>query len=338
MAEKKMSFIDGLYKELGESDLHQDVKDHLSVGFLPLNRALSGKYAGGLPVGRIIEIFGKESAGKTLMATQAIVQTQQKDGLGIYLDYEHAFSLSFGMKLGLKNGREQWIYKQPATAEAGFKAIDLIVQLARKEGVKRPITIIIDSVSAMVTEYEMGLGAGNSNMKSSLSLPAVMSLELKKLASLISETNATIVFLNQVRENPGVTFGNKEKTSGGNALKFYSSVRVQLRKNGMVKDGDGEGAPFIGEKVTATVIKNKIYEPFKAASYITSFAKGGIDLELSHLDAAIEAKLIPQNGAWYEWEGKKLQGKDKLLEIVSEPKGYEKLLGLFTDPAKPKSK
>lgn len=331
MAEKKLSFIEGLYKELGESDCHQDVKDYLSVGYLPLNKAISGRYNGGLPVGRIIEIFGKESAGKTLQATQAIIQTQQKKGLGVYLDYEHAFSLSFGMKLGLQNSRDNWIYKQPATAEAGFKIMDFIVNLARKESVERPITVVVDSVSALLTEYELSMGAGNSNMKSNLSLPAVMSSELKKVAGLISGTNVTLIFLNQIRDNPGVMFGSKEKTSGGNALKFYASVRVQLRKAGAIKESDAENASVIGEKVVATVIKNKVYEPFKTATYSTNLSKGGINLELSHLDAAIEAGLIIKSGSWFEWDGKKIQGRDKILDILSDPKEYAKLLKLFKD-------
>lgn len=332
MAEKsKKSFIDQIYDEIGESDMHQGVSDYLSTGYLPLNKAISGVYAGGFPVGRISEVYGKESSGKTLLATMACVETQSKKGLAVYLDHEHAFELEFAKKLGLKNDKDLWVYKQPVTAEDTFKIIDFIVTLATKDAPDKYITVIVDSVASMIPKYEFDMGAGESNMKSKLALASVMSSELKKLAAVIGGTNVTVIFLNQVRENPGVMFGSPEKTTGGNALKFYASLRVQLRKSGTVKDGEGQDATIVGENVVATIIKNKIWQPFKTANYVTDLARGGINLCSSHIDALIKDKIIVQSGAWFEYNGAKVQGKGKLIELVKDPTEYAKMLTLFKD-------
>ncbi len=332
MAEKpKKSFVDQIYDEIGESDIHQGVSSYLSTGYLPLNKAISGRFDGGFPVGRISEVYGKESSGKTLLATMACIETQSKDGLGVYLDHEHAFELEFAQKLGLKNDKDLWVYKQPVMAEDTFKIIDFIVNLATKDAPDKFITVIVDSVASMIPKYEFDMGPGESNMKSKLALASVMSSELKKLAAVIGGTNVTVIFLNQVRDNPGVMFGNPEKTTGGNALKFYASLRVQLRKTGAVKDGEGAEAVIVGENVVATVIKNKVWQPFKTANYITDITRGGINLYTSHIDALIKDKVIVQSGAWFEYNGIKIQGKNKLIELIKEPDEYSKMLTLFKD-------
>ena len=204
-----MDFIDKIYKEIGESDFNQDVKDWLSTGLLPLNRAISGKYDGGFPVGRITEIYGGASSGKTLLATRACIETQAKDGLAVFLDYEHAFSLSRAKSLGLLDEKYMWIYKQPQTAEEGFRIVEFIANTVRQENPDKFVTVIVDSIASMVTKEELETGYGESNMRTRLSLPAAMSESLKKIAPVVSKTNITLIFLNQTRDNPGVLFGDK---------------------------------------------------------------------------------------------------------------------------------
>ena len=321
-----MDFIDKIYKEIGASDLNQDVSDWLSVGYLPLNKAISGKYSGGLPVGRITEIFGAESSGKTLQATIAMIETQRRGGLAVFLDFEHAFSIRRARTLGLDDDPKKWIYKQPETAEQGFSIIELIANMVRESDSEKYITVVVDSVAAMMTQEELDTGYGEGNMRTKLSLPAVMSTSLKKLGKLVSKTNITLIFLNQTRSNPGVMFGDKEKTTGGNALKFYASTRIKLVKKGKVKDGE----EVIGENVEAQVIKNKVFEPFGVANYIGHF-KEGISLAMSHMVALFEMGKLGSSKGWYEWEGKKYRAKELEALLKSDSAEYEAFLEMFDD-------
>lgn len=289
-----MSFVDDVYKAIGANDENQDVSDWLSTGILQLNKAIGGSYDRGFPIGRIIEVYGAESCGKTLLATFAIKETQDKGGLGIFLDYEHAFSSSRAVALGMSVEPGKWIYKQPETAEEGFALIEKIVELARKNDTKRPITVVIDSVASMSTQSEVDAGFDESNMKTKLSLAAIMSPSLKKLASLVNKTNITLIFLNQVRDNPGVMYGDKESTPGGRALKFYASVRIKLRKSDKIKDSNDV---IIGQKVIAQIVKNKCFDPFREAEYEGSFSEG-VNLYTSLIDEAEEVGVLKKSGKY----------------------------------------
>lgn len=269
--------------------------------------------------------FVVHNCGKTLLATFAIMETQARGGFGIFLDYEHAFSLSRAVALGMSDDPMKWIYKQPTTAEDGFKIIEKVVELLRKDDISKPITIVVDSVASMMTEEEMKADYDEANMKTRLSLAVVLSTSLKKLSSLINKTNVTLIFLNQTRDNPGVMFGSKEKTPGGNALKFYASVRVKLTKTGKIKDGD----KIIGENVTAQVIKNKVAEPFGTADYISDL-KEGINLYSSHIEEAINIDMLPKSGAWLEWDGKKYYKSQLETLFRDDVDEYIKFMKMFS--------
>jgi len=322
-----MDFIDAIYREIGESDFNQDIKDYLSTGLLPMNKAISGKYDGGFPVGRITEIFGAESSGKTLLATRACIETQKRDGLAVFLDYEHAFSLSRAIKLGLSADKYKWIYKQPTTAEEGFRIVEFIANTVRKDHPDKYVTIIKDSIASMVTKEELETGYGEGNMRTRLSLPAVMSESLKKITGIVSKTNVTLIFLNQTRDNPGIMFGDKKKTPGGNAMKFFASVRIKLTKTDPIKDGDS--GPVIGENVKAQTVKNKVYEPFKECNYVTHFTNG-INLEMSHIEDLDKLGLLGDSKGWVALPTGEKFRKKQLAELCRERADiYETLLSLY---------
>lgn len=322
----KTNFIDAIYKEIGENDSNQDVKNWLSTGILPLNKAISGKYSGGFPVGRITEVYGGESSGKTALLTAAFVETQKQGGLAMLLDYEHAFSVSRGRTLGLNTDKTMWIYKQPETAEVGFKMLEFVANEVRKYDSDKFITVGIDSVASMQTQAELEADYGDANMKSRLSLPQVMSDSLKKLATLVNNTNITLIFLNQTRANVGVLFGDKDKTSGGNALKFYASTRIKLSKHGKIKDDD----KFIGEHIEAQIIKNKVFEPFGVAKYQSNF-RNGVNAEATHIDELAEMGLLGETKGWLEWKDKKYRQSELERLLKNDRAMYEELLTLFKD-------
>jgi protein RecA len=315
-----------LKKIVGENDSNQDVSDYLSSGLLNLNKAISGYYRGGFPVGRISEIYGGESSGKTLMATMAMIETQKKGGIAVMLDFEHAFSVSRAEELGL-NTDQGWIYKQPETAESGFVWLKEICEKIREHKDNTHITFVIDSIAAMTTVAELEAGFDGGNMKTRLSLPTLMSTSCKLLAGIISNTNATLIFLNQTRDNPGVMFGDKETQPGGKAMKFYASLRIRLGKRKKIK---GEADQIIGEEIVAKTIKNKVYRPFIDTEYHSNF-ETGIDLETSHINAAILDGLLKKTGAHVEWKGKKHYVKALATAMRKDPAQYEALLAHFKD-------
>jgi protein RecA len=320
-----MNATEEIIKLIGESDSNQGVSDWLSTGILPLNFAMSGRYDGGIPVGRITEIYGAASCGKTLMATFAMIQTQKKGGMAVLLDYEHAFSIERAESLGLDSSKN-WYYRQPDTAEAGFGMIKEICGLMKDKNPEQHLTVVVDSTASMITEAELKAGFDDVNMKTKLSLAVVMSGSLKLLAGIISRSNTTLIFLNQTRDNPGVLFGDKETTPGGNAQKFYASLRVRLRKGGKVKDEDGG---IIGEEVTAMTVKNKVYRPFVETQYISSFAEG-VDLYSTHINALHAMGRLGSTKGWLEMDGKKYRQKE-LVQLCREDEAmYQRLLEQFT--------
>ncbi len=327
MKTKTHDFMKDIYKQIGENDANQDVVDWLGTGLLSINEMLSGKYDGGFPVGRITEVYGGASSGKTLLATMAMIETQKKGGLAVFLDYEHAFSIGRGRKLGLSDNTNDWIYKQPDTAEQGFTIIETIADMVRKADTEKFVTVVIDSVASMVTKEELETDYGAENMRTRNSLPMLMSSSLKKLVAMVNKTNITLIFLNQTRDNPGVMFGSKEKTAGGNALKFYASVRVKLRKGQKIK----EGKDTVGENIHAETVKNKTFDPFRQCEYITHF-KNGINLEYSHVDLFVEKELITKAGAWFSMDSERIgQGKQAVADwLIANPKEYKKLLAAAT--------
>jgi protein RecA len=320
------TFIDAMYKSIGENDLNQEVTGWLDTGYLPLNKAMSGSYDGGFPRGRLSEVYGPESCGKTLLATMAMISTQRAGGVALFLDHEHAFYLGHALNLGMVDTPGLWFYKQPETAEQGFQIITDGIAQMQKFMPDVPFTVVIDSVASMITKECMATDFGDGNMRTKVSLAAVMSESIPKLVQDISKSQTTLIMLNQTRDNIGVMFGDKKKTAGGNALKYYASLRLQLNKTGKIKDGDS--GPIIGEFVKAETKKNKTFMPFQKAQYNSSFTTG-IDLETSHIMYAKEVGIIKTAGSYLEWDGKKVYAKALAKSMRDDPAKYAALLDMI---------
>jgi recombination protein RecA len=324
-----MDFIKEIEKKLGPPEEIDEVAGFISTGILPLNHILSGSYTGGVPIGRITEIFGGESSGKTALATMVLAETQRMGGLAVFLDYEHAFDSRRAQVFGLDTeDKTKWIYRKPETAEAGFKAIGDIAEIvaaASEKGATVPITIVIDSVAAMVTLAELETDYSDLNMKTNLSLSMVLSRCLKRVAPVISKHNITLIFLNQTRDNPGVMYGEKEKTPGGKAMKFYASTRVKLSKTGKLLNEEKE---VTGETVKATVIKNKVYRPFREGSYSSSFTIG-VDLVETHVNFADELGILGNTKGWVEYNGSKMRRKELSEQMRQDKEKYDEFINFI---------
>ena len=288
-------FGKGSIMKLGDKE-HMKV-DVCSSGCLSLDIALG---VGGYPRGRIIEIYGPESSGKTTFALQAIAEHQKLGGRAAFIDAEHALDPVYAERLGVDI--DELLLSQPDTGEQALEICDALV---RSEAVS---IIVIDSVAALVPQAEIDGEMGDSHVGLQARL---MSQALRKLSGTINKTNTTCIFINQLREKVGVMFGNPETTPGGRALKFYSSVRLDIRRNEQLKMGDG----VVGNRTTIKVVKNKVAPPFKTAVVDIMYGEG-VSREGEVIDLAVEAGIVDKTGAWYAYNGEKLgQGKenDKLL-------------------------
>ncbi|MBO4246006.1 MAG: recombinase RecA [Bacilli bacterium] len=288
-------------------DHHHDV-EVTSSGSLTLDVALG---VGGYPKGRIIEIFGPESSGKTTFALQAIAEAQKLGGRAAFIDAEHALDPVYAKNLGVN--LNELLLSQPDTGE---QALEICEALVRSEAVS---IIVIDSVAALVPQAEIDGEMGDSHVGLQARL---MSQALRKLAGTINKTKTTAIFINQLREKVGVMFGNPETTTGGRALKFYSSVRLDIRRSEAIKQGDA----IIGNKTTIKVVKNKVAPPFKTASVDIMYGEG-ISREGEIVDLASEIGILEKSGAWYSYNGEKIgQGKENVKIYLKEnPKLKEEL-------------
>ena len=293
-------------KEFGKGSLMKlgDNKDVLDVDVIPsgsilLDEALG---VGGYPKGRIIEIFGPESSGKTTLALHAISECQKKGGIAAFIDAEHALDPVYAKNLGV-NIDDLWI-SQP---DNGEQALEITERLVRSGAID---IIVVDSVAALTPQAEIEGDMGDSH----LGLQArLMSQALRKLTGILAKSNTTIIFINQIRMKIGVMFGNPETTTGGNALKFYSSVRLDVRRIESIGKNADE---LTGNRIRVKVVKNKVAPPFKKCEIDLMFGTG-ISKMSSLLDAAVKYDIIEKSGAWYSYKGEKIgQGKDKTLEYL----------------------
>ena len=274
--------------------------DVVSSGCLSLDIALG---IGGYPKGRIIEIYGPESSGKTTFALQAIAAVQKEGGRAAFIDAEHALDPVYAKRLGVNIN--ELILSQPDTGE---QALEICEALVRSEAVS---IIVIDSVAALVPQAEIDGEMGDSHVGLQARL---MSQALRKLSGTINKTNTIAIFINQLREKVGVMFGNPETTPGGRALKFYSTIRLDIRRNEQLKIGD----KVIGNKTTVKVVKNKVAPPFKSAVVDIMYGEG-ISREGEIIDLGSEAGIIEKTGAWYSYNGEKLgQGKENVKLLLKE--------------------
>lgn len=289
-------FGKGAVMKLGSNE-HRDI-EVISSGSLSLDIALG---VGGYPKGRIIEIFGPESSGKTTFALHAIAEAQKKGGRAAFIDAEHALDPSYASKIGVNI--DELLLSQP---DNGEQALEICEALVRSGAIS---IIVIDSVAALVPQAEIEGEMGDSHVGLQARL---MSQALRKLAAVINKTNTIAIFINQLREKVGVMFGNPETTTGGRALKFYSSIRLDIRRSEQIKDG----TDTIGNKTAIKVVKNKMAPPFKSCTVDIMFGEG-VSKNGEIIDLASEAHILDKSGAWYAYKGEKIgQGKENAKEYL----------------------
>lgn len=292
-------FGKGSIMRMGDSTASRDI-EAISTGSLGLDIALG---IGGLPKGRIIEIYGPESSGKTTLTLHAIAEAQKKGGVAAFVDAEHALDPSYAEKLGVDV--DNLLVSQPDTGEQALEIADMLV---RSGGVD---IVVIDSVAALTPKAEIEGDMGDSHMGLQARL---MSQALRKLTANIKRTNTLVIFINQIRMKIGVMFGSPETTTGGNALKFYASVRLDIRRIGAIKKGE----EILGNETRVKVVKNKVAPPFKQVEFDILYGEG-ISREGEILDLGVQEKLIDKAGAWYSYNGEKIgQGKDNARQYLKD--------------------
>ncbi|MCP3707864.1 recombinase RecA [Paraburkholderia sp. CNPSo 3274] len=299
LAQIEKQFGKGSIMRLGDGDVVEDIQV-VSTGSLGLDIALG---VGGLPRGRVVEIYGPESSGKTTLTLQVIAEMQKLGGTAAFIDAEHALDVQYASKLGVNV--PELLISQPDTGEQALEITDALVRSGSID------MIVIDSVAALVPKAEIEGEMGDS-------LPGLqarlMSQALRKLTGTIKKTNCMVIFINQIRMKIGVMFGNPETTTGGNALKFYSSVRLDIRRIGSIKKND----EVIGSETRVKVVKNKVSPPFREAVFDILYGEG-ISRQGEIVDLGVQAKIVDKAGAWYSYNGERIgQGKDNAREFLRE--------------------
>ncbi len=317
MAKIEKDFGKGSIMRLG--DRAEEKIDVIPTGSIGLNYALG---VGGYPRGRIIEIYGPESSGKTTLTIHAIAEAQKAGGVAAFIDAEHAFDPTYAAKLGV-NLQELWI-SQPDNGEQALAIADQLISSSAVD------LVVIDSVAALTPKAEIEGDMGDNKVGLQARL---MSQALRKLTATISKTKTTCIFINQLREKIGVMFGNPETTTGGNALKFYSSVRLDIRRVTSIKDGD----EVVGNQVRVKVVKNKVAPPFRKAEFEISFGEG-----ISHageiVDLGVEYNIIKKAGSWFSYNDSKIgQGREAVKQVIRDnPELAEEIEAKITEAMKSK--
>ncbi|MGH1542419.1 MAG: recombinase RecA [Arenicella sp.] len=299
LSQIERQFGKGSVMRMGDGDVVRDVSA-IPTGSIGLDVALG---IGGLPRGRIVEIYGPESSGKTTLTLSAIAEAQKLGGTAAFIDAEHALDPSYAAKLGVNV--EELLVSQPDTGEQALEITDMLVRSAAVD------IIVIDSVAALTPKAEIEGDMGDSHMGLQARL---MSQALRKLTANIQKANTMVIFINQIRMKIGVMFGNPETTTGGNALKFYSSVRLDIRRIGAIKKGD----EILGNETRVKVVKNKMAPPFKQTEFSILYNQG-ISREGEIISLGVEHNIVEKSGAWYSYDGERIgQGKDNVREYLKE--------------------
>src|SRR5512135_1550352 len=297
LSQIEKQFGKGSIMRLGESEVGKDIQV-VSTGSLGLDIALG---VGGLPRGRVIEIYGPESSGKTTLTLQVIAEMQKMGGTAAFIDAEHALDPQYAKKLGVKV--EDLLISQPDNGEQALEIVDMLVRSGSVD------VVVVDSVAALTPKAEIEGEMGDAQMGLHARL---MSQALRKLTANINRSNTMVIFINQIRMKIGVMFGNPETTTGGNALKFYASVRMDIRRTGSIKKGD----EVIGNETRVKVVKNKVAPPFKQAEFDILYGEG-ISREGEIIELGVLHKIVEKSGAWYAYGGEKIgQGKDNAREFL----------------------
>ena len=299
LAQIERQFGKGSIMKLGADSPAMEI-EATSTGSLGLDIALG---IGGLPKGRIVEIYGPESSGKTTLTLHVVAEEQKKGGICAFVDAEHALDPQYAKKLGVN--LDDLLISQPDTGEQALEIVDTLVRSGAVS------LIVVDSVAALTPKAEIEGDMGDATVGAQARL---MSQAMRKLTASIGRSNCMVIFINQIRMKIGVMFGNPETTTGGNALKFYSSVRLDIRKTGTIKKGD----EVVGSETRVKVVKNKVAPPFREALFDILYGEG-ISREGEIIDLGVEHKLIDKSGSWYAYEGEKIgQGKDNAREFLRQ--------------------
>ena len=309
----------GAIMRLGDASANMNV-EVIPTGIIPLDIALG---VGGVPRGRIIEIYGPESSGKTTVTLHMIAQAQKEGGIAAFIDAEHALDPVYAKKLGVDI--DNLLVSQPDTGE---QALEIVEALVRSGAID---LIVVDSVAALTPKAEIDGDMGDSHVGL---LARLMSQAMRKLTGILSKSRTTAIFINQIREKVGVMYGNPETTTGGRALKFYSSVRLEVRRVDSVK----QGSDVVGNHTRVKVVKNKVAPPFKQAEFDIMYGEG-VSRESSILDIAADLEILNKSGSWYSYNGNRLgQGKDTVKELLRKDTAFmaeleAKVREMLQDPA-----
>src|SRR5262252_7889690 len=297
----------GSIMRLGQKGAIQPI-DAISTGAISIDYALG---VGGVPRGRVVEIFGPESSGKTTLALQVIAEAQKLGGMAAFVDAEHALDAAYAQKLGVDI--DNLLVSQP---DNGEQALEIVEVLIRSNGVD---VVVVDSVAALVPKAEIEGEMGDAQMGLQARL---MSQALRKLTGAVSKSKTCLVFINQLREKIGVMFGNPETTTGGRALKFYASVRVDVRRIASIKDGED----IVGSRTKAKIVKNKVAPPFRESEFDVMYGEG-ISREGDLLDLAVDRKIVEKSGTWFAFSGERLgQGRENVKQFLKDNPATFKLI------------
>ncbi|HYM51690.1 MAG TPA: recombinase RecA [Candidatus Limnocylindrales bacterium] len=315
LSQIERSYGKGAIMKLGEAAAQRNI-DVIPTGALTLDMALG---VGGIPRGRVIEIYGPESSGKTTLALHVIAEAQKRGGVAAFIDAEHALDPIYASHIGVKT--EDLLISQPDTGEQALEIVDVLVRSGAVD------VIVVDSVAALVPKQEIDGEMGESHVALQARL---MSQALRKLTAAISKSNTSVVFINQLREKVGIMFGNPEVTTGGRALKFYASIRLDIRKIDSIKSG----LDVTGNRVKVKVVKNKVAPPFRSAEFDILY-NDGISYWGSVLDAAVDATHVEKSGSWFSYNGQRLgQGREQTVGFLkSNPKVGEEIIGRLKEKA-----
>ncbi len=313
------AFGKGAIMKLGDDSARMDI-EAISTGSITLDLATG---IGGVPKGRIIEVFGPESSGKTTLTLHIVAEAQKSGGRAAFIDAEHALDPEYAKNLGVDV--DELLVSQPDTGEQGLEICEMLVRSGALD------LIVVDSVAALVPKAEIEGEMGDSHVGLQARL---MSQALRKLTGFIKKSNTSVIFINQLREKVGVMFGNPETTTGGRALKFYASMRFDVRRVESIKSGD----EFLGNRTKVKIVKNKVAPPFKQAEFDIMYGQG-ISREGDVLDCAVENKIIEKAGSWYSFEGDRIgQGRENVKQFLSEnPEILEKVENLIRETMKEES-
>ena len=317
MAQIQKQFGKGAIMKLGDDSAHMNIET-ISTGSISLDLATG---VGGVPKGRIVEIYGPESSGKTTLTLHIVAEAQKKGGKAAFIDAEHALDPVYAKNLGVQV--DDLLVSQPDTGEQALEICDMLARSGALD------VIVIDSVAALVPKAEIQGEMGDSHVGLQARL---MSQALRKIAGTVNRTNTCVIFINQLREKIGVMFGNPETTTGGRALKFYASMRFDVRRIETIKSGD----QMLGNKTRVKIVKNKVAPPFKQAEFDIMYGQG-ISKAGDVLDCAVEAKIVEKAGSWYSYNGDRIgQGRENVKNwLESNPEALEEIEGKLLESLNP---